>query len=182
MLLTAALPAGITTTWEAHCETRTKRRRRPSRQRGGPLPPPVPIQEPTRGEEVRPRGPISIEQLFYGVYHRQCRYKSRPVARRYAHGVRSAEQLFYQDVYKLHVLTWLDAAGNAMEALLSGKRPQRVPNVVITPENQPIWARGEIWDCADRTDCRLIRRSTATSKSEGAKTINAAAIQTMAQE
>ena len=149
MLLTAALPAGITTTWEAHCETRTKRRRRPSRQRGGPLPPPVPIQEPTRGEEVRPRGP---------------------------------EQLFYQDVYKLHVLTWLDAAGNAMEALLSGKRPQRVPNVVITPENQPIWARGEIWDCADRTDCRLIRRSTATSKSEGAKTINAAAIQTMAQE
>ena len=24
MLLTAALPAGITTTWEAHCETRTK--------------------------------------------------------------------------------------------------------------------------------------------------------------
>ena len=101
LLLTAALPGGITTTWEAHCERRSKRR--PRRQRGEPLPPSVPIQEPTRGEEVRPRGPISIEQLFY------------------------------PDVYKLHVQTWLDAAGNAMEALLSGKRPRRVPTVVITP-------------------------------------------------
>ena len=101
LLLTAALPGGITTTWEAHCERRSKRR--PRRQRGEPLPPSVPIQEPTRGEEVRPRGPISIEQLFYPA------------------------------VYKLHVQTWLDAAGDAMEALLSGKRPRRVPTVVITP-------------------------------------------------
>ena len=91
-LLMSALPAGMTTSWEQHAESSSKRRRR--RQNGESL------------------------------YRRQCLSRGQPsTTKRYAHGGRSTSSSFSTPTSTTPMCTaqaWLNAAGTAMEALLSG--------------------------------------------------------------
>ena len=111
----------------------------------------------------------------------------RPHRRRPRHRARvSIEQLFLPGVYKERVESWfdlVDAAINTPRALESGAGAP-APSVetrVIEQRKMAPFARGIVWDCADRDDCVPVARSTADTKFPGDKQLNRAGLWLMAE-
>ena len=98
----------------------------------------------------------------------------------------SIEQLFLPGVYKERVESWfdlVDAAINTPRALESGAgapAPSVETRVIEQREMAP-FARGIVWDCADRDDCVPVARSTADTKFPGDKQLNRAGLWLMAE-
>ena len=125
--------------------SRLGRRRRRARRR-----PPLPRQPQPEGLE----GWQLPEREGHGV--------ARP------EGKISIRQLFLPGVYDEVVETWwplVDAAKRAIDRRLAGDdvTVPKVPTRVIEEWQRPLWARGDVWDCADPTDCKPVERSSAAT-------------------
>ena len=77
-----------------------------------------------------------------------------------------------------------DAAFIALQDRMRGSERDipRVNTVVIKQDEQPMWARGIVWDCSDRDNCLPVERSDASTKFAATMQINRANIRRMAAE
>ena len=122
------------------------------RLRGAPLPPREPRVQAPSTRRERPRRPIHIEDLFE------------------------------DGIYDNRIQPWLEKACQAMANLRRGTRAIPPPVEVITQDEQPQWARGTVWDCSDRRNCRPVRPSDASTPVQGSKTIKPHGIRAMAED
>ena len=127
-------------------------KQRAKKRKGRPLPPPP--DAPTQGEAVAdaPPGKIPIEALFIG------------------------------EVYTALVNPWLSAAEAAAQALVAGKPVHAPETLVLTQNHMPAWARGIVWNCADRADCKPMQPSNRYTIFEGSRQIDRQAFRDMAAE
>lgn len=101
---------------------------------------------------------------------------------RLALGPIAVHELYLEQVYQTRVQTWMQQADAAAAALRAGRTPPAVPTVVITQEEQPLFARYVVWDCADPRDCRPVERSTRETSFPGGRQIDRAALRGVAAE
>ena len=98
-------------------------------QRGRPLPVEPAPTSSAAGAE-RPAGPIHVSQLFL------------------------------EGVYEGEYLSWLPLVWEAVaDVVVHGRAPRAVPTRVISQARMPVWARGDVWDCANPDDCVPVERS-----------------------
>ena len=147
------LPRGLLE-WERGREGRRKKRKKRR-----------PLDRPSREEacphadaqRVRPEGPIHISQLYCeGVYATKVEGWFR----------------------------WADEACADMQRRARGEEVDmpRVPTVVIEQSEQPQWARGIIWDCADPHNCVPVTRSDRHTSFPGKRQVDRAAVRRIADE
>ena len=141
---------------------------------------PGPVKKPRKRKLSRalPRGAQPAEVGGSGATH--------PPAPAPPEGPIPIEQLFLPGVYKERVDSWfdlVDAAINAPRARKAGAGAS-IPGVetrVIEQHEMAPFARGIVWDCADRNDCVPVARSTADTKFPGDKQLNRAGLWLMAE-
>ena len=96
------------------------------------------------------------------------------------------EQLFLPGVYTDRIESWFDLVDGAINAPRARKLGSRAsaPSVetrVIEQHEMAPFARGIVWDCADRNNCVPVARSTADTKFPGDKQLNRAGLWLMAE-
>ena len=95
------------------------------------------------------------------------------------------EQLYSWDVYAREIESWLalaDAAAVAIQRRRNGERVDipDVPTRVVEAWQQPLWARGDVWDCSDPCDCKPVERSHAGTHFPGRRQIDRSALRAAA--
>ena len=98
-----------------------------------------------------------------------------------ARGTVHIEDLYLPGVYEAEVQSWLRLADEAAAAIRRGETPPPVPTRTIEPTQQPAWARGRVWDCADPRACVPVQRSTRETAFEGLQQLDRGAVRRVAQ-
>ena len=79
---------------------------------------------------------------------------------RMARGPIRIDELFIGDVHANEVQPWFILVDKALADIRAGKRPRRVPTVVIGQDRMQLWARGIVWDTRDPNNCLPVEPST----------------------
>ena len=94
----------------------------------------------------------------------------------------SIEELYLDGVYEDEIGSWLRLADAAAAALREGRPYTRPPSRTVTQAQMQPWARGVVWDCADRRDCRPVARSTRHTLFPGERQIDRDALRRVASD
>ena len=95
-------------------------------------------------------------------------------------------QLYKPGVYEDVVERWLERADEAASAIAKRRAGADVsipvvPTVTITQDQQPLWARGVVYDCSDKDNCVPVERSDRDTVFPGRKQIDRAALRDVAE-